>query len=87
MNLPQKTKDLGCVGDVRVGAHANIKQKELEEVKKRVKIEAAEDHKERRQRKRKRLETATAGDGEVTDERPAKRRLPNVGDEVISLED
>jgi len=64
-----------------------MKQKELVELKKRVKIEEAEEHKELRQRKRKRLETAAAGDMEVTDERPANRRLPTVDDEVINLGD
>jgi len=56
-------------------------------MRKRVKVEDAEQHLEIRKKKRKRLETATAGDIEVTAERPARRRMPVASDVVVALDD
>jgi len=57
------------------------------ELEARVKKEKAEGHSFARERKRKRLETATTADTELTEERPARRRVPTADDEVIDLED
>ncbi|KAK5937860.1 hypothetical protein PMZ80_009989 [Knufia obscura] len=59
---------------------------ENDALKKRVKVEDAEEYQQRREKKRKLLETAALGDAEITEDRSAHRRLPAVGDEVIDLE-
>lgn len=50
-------------------------------------VQETEQHRTIRERKRKHLETATIGDMEVTEERPAYRRLPADGDEAVTFND
>lgn len=65
----------------------NMLQAEIEELRTKVKQEAADDHRNTRQQKRKYLEIAGEAKVDLLEERRAHGRGPTAQDEVIELDE